>query len=218
MYKSDKVAEQIKKVAKIRKIQLKDMLLELKLNKNTMSNMYNGSMIKADSLARIADFLNCSVDYLLERTNTMDMNSENLQEPKLTVVHTKPKSALKSIIKPLYLTPASAGTGSWLDDDTPAEWITVPKSEKTVLADFLIKVRGDSMQPKYYDGDIVLVKQSNSITEGEYGVFILNNEAFIKKMGKGELISLNPDYDNIAVSEYDTISCAGKVIGVLESE
>lgn len=65
MYKSTKVAETIKNRSKSIGVQLKDMLQELQLNKNTLSNMYNGSMIKADSLARIADYLNCPVDYLL---------------------------------------------------------------------------------------------------------------------------------------------------------
>lgn len=69
MYESAKIAESIKKVAKIRNVQLKDMLAELGLNKNSLSSMYNGSTIKADSLARIADYLDCSVDYLLGRTD-----------------------------------------------------------------------------------------------------------------------------------------------------
>ena len=69
MYKSTNVAEIIKKTAKVKNIQLKDMLIELELNKNTLSNMYKGSMLKGDSLARIADYLNISVDYLLGRTN-----------------------------------------------------------------------------------------------------------------------------------------------------
>lgn len=69
MYKSTNVAETIKKIAKAKNIQLKDMLIELELNKNTLSNMYKGSMLKGDSLARIADYLDCSVDYLLGRTN-----------------------------------------------------------------------------------------------------------------------------------------------------
>lgn len=74
MYDSIKVAEMIKKTAKARGIQLKDMLLKLELNKNTLSNMYNGSMLKGDSLARIADYLDCSVDYLLGRTDNPEVN------------------------------------------------------------------------------------------------------------------------------------------------
>ena len=74
MYESAKVAETIKTIAKVRGIQLKDMLSSLNLNKNTLSNMYNGSMLKGDSLARIADYLNCSVDYLLGRTDNPEIN------------------------------------------------------------------------------------------------------------------------------------------------
>ncbi len=74
MYESTKVAENIKVTAKVRGKQLKEMLSELKLNKNTLSNMYNGSMLKGDSLARIADYLDCSVDYLLGRTDNPEVN------------------------------------------------------------------------------------------------------------------------------------------------
>lgn len=74
MYESTTVAENIKMRAKSLGIQLKDMLLELHLNKNTLSNMYNGSMLKGDSLARIADYLDCSVDYLLGRTDNPEVN------------------------------------------------------------------------------------------------------------------------------------------------
>ena len=58
MYEPSKIAENIKKTAKEHGFQLKDMLIELDLNKNTLSNMYNGSMLKADSLARI--YFTCS--------------------------------------------------------------------------------------------------------------------------------------------------------------
>ena len=74
MYESTKVAEIIKATSKTKGIQLKNMLVDLELNKNTLSNMYNGSMLKADSLARIADYLDCSVDYLLGRTDIPEIN------------------------------------------------------------------------------------------------------------------------------------------------
>lgn len=69
MYESAEIAKAIKKVAKSKKILLKDMFSDLGLNKNTMTNLYRGSMIGADSLAKIADYLDCSVDYLLGRSD-----------------------------------------------------------------------------------------------------------------------------------------------------
>ena len=68
MYISTDVAERIKEMAKVRSISVKHLLEDVGLGFNTMSNMKT-SMPKADNLARIADQLNCSVDYLLGRTS-----------------------------------------------------------------------------------------------------------------------------------------------------
>lgn len=74
LYKSLNIAELIKKRAKQQGIAIKDMLANLNLGSNTMSNMRHNRMIAADSLARIADYLDCSVDYLLGRTDNPEVN------------------------------------------------------------------------------------------------------------------------------------------------
>lgn len=74
LYKSLNIADMIKARAKEKKVALKDMLVDLELGSNTMSNMRHDRMIAADSLARIADYLDCSVDYLLGRTDNPEIN------------------------------------------------------------------------------------------------------------------------------------------------
>lgn len=74
LYKSLNIAETIKQRAKQKGIVIKDMLTALNLGSNTMSNMRHNRMIAADSLARIADYLDCSVDYLLGRTDKPEVN------------------------------------------------------------------------------------------------------------------------------------------------
>lgn len=37
-------------------------------------------------------------------------------------------------------------------------------------------------------------------------------------MGRGELISLNPAYTPIKLTDYDDIRCSGKVIGTVDFE
>lgn len=143
---------------------------------------------------------------------------EVLKEITSIVTPQKKPSHERHIVIPLYETPASAGLGSWLNDETPIEWVTVPRNEKTMAADFLLEVRGDSMQPKFFDGERVLVKKSESIYEGEIGVFILNNESYLKEMGRKELISLNPAYEPIKLTEYDDVRCAGKIIGTIKMQ
>ena len=73
MYNPDEVAQKIKETAKKKNILIKDMLNELGLGINTIASMTGrGSFPKGDTIARIADYLGCSVDYLLGRNENDD--------------------------------------------------------------------------------------------------------------------------------------------------
>lgn len=75
MYNPNNVAEKINLLLKAKNLSQKTMLEECNLNKNAISTMLSrGSMPKADNLARIADYLDCSVDYLLGRTDNPEVN------------------------------------------------------------------------------------------------------------------------------------------------
>ena len=69
------------------------------------------------------------------------------------------------------------------------------------------------MEPDYMDGDIALVSQNMEMQVGDIGVFVVNGSAYIKELGKNELISRNKDYPNILIREEDNVVCMGKVIG-----
>lgn len=79
MYNSNNIAERIKFLAKQRGISLAALLSDADLGRNTMAN-FKTSMPKADNLARIADCLDCSVDYLLGRTNVPEVNRDSVPE------------------------------------------------------------------------------------------------------------------------------------------
>lgn len=68
MYNSNDVATRIKQCAEEKKISMRQVLINAGLGFNTMT-AYKTSMPKADNLAKIADVLDCSVDYLLGREN-----------------------------------------------------------------------------------------------------------------------------------------------------
>ena len=74
MYDSHNIATSIKAPAKEKNIIIKQMLSDCELGSNTMSAMYHGKSIASDSLAKIADYLDCSVDYLLGRTDNPEIN------------------------------------------------------------------------------------------------------------------------------------------------
>ena len=110
--------------------------------------------------------------------------------------------------------PASAGTGIYLhNDDT--EPLKVPATEETRKANYALRVAGDSMQPRFYDGDVVLVRTQPSVEPGEIGIFIYNGEGYIKQFGGNRLISINPDYEDIYITDPENFYCKGRVIGIL---
>ena len=75
MYSSANVAQRINDLLKSKSLQQKTMLDACGLSKNAISSMLSrGSMLKADNLAKIADYLDCSVDYLLGRTDNPEIN------------------------------------------------------------------------------------------------------------------------------------------------
>ena len=115
----------------------------------------------------------------------------------------------------LYDLPVSAGPGVYLDDTT-ADEITIPDSEKTAMADFALRISGNSMEPRYHDGDVLLVQDTDSVEVGELGVFILDGNGYFKKYGGDCLISLNPEYGNIMLKEYAETVCCGRVVGKLK--
>ena len=114
-----------------------------------------------------------------------------------------------------YTLPASAGTGNILDSD-PAEDLFVPESKEAEDADFVISVRGDSMEPTYHDGDKVFVEKCDAVDVGEVGIFVINGDVYIKELGKKSLISHNEKYKPIRIGESDSVYCCGRVIGIVE--
>ena len=81
----------IKECSRKKKISVNKMLDDCNLNKNTIFTMQSrGSWIQANSLAKIADYLDVSVDYLLGRTNIPDLSVEYISnnETSQTAVHT----------------------------------------------------------------------------------------------------------------------------------
>ena len=111
--------------------------------------------------------------------------------------------------------PVSAGRGVYLGDGSQTITREVPSNDLTRQADFILRVSGNSMEPKYSDGDRILIKRQPDVSIGEEGIFILNNEGFVKVREKDRLVSLNAKYEDILFHNDDNIVCKGKVLGKL---
>ncbi|MDO5374963.1 MAG: XRE family transcriptional regulator [Staphylococcus rostri] len=108
---------------------------------------------------------------------------------------------------------ASAGTGEQLFDE--------PRFKVNVKGyipphDLALQVNGDSMEPMFENGEIIFVEKTHDIKNGQIGVFIINGEAFVKKVRVEDdrltLISLNKKYKDLHFYENEGVKLVGKVI------
>ena len=115
----------------------------------------------------------------------------------------------------LFDIPASAGVGNFLDGDNFTE-VEIGE-EVPATADFGIRISGDSMEPRFINGQIVWVQKQDTLNSGEIGIFFLDGNAYCKKLQDDEkglyLISLNSTYEPIAINENQTFKIFGKVVG-----
>lgn len=118
----------------------------------------------------------------------------------------------------VYDQPAAAGLGNYLDD--PLHHVEqYPASVMPEGTDFGIRISGNSMAPDIRDGSTVFVQSRSAIAPGQIGIFLLNGEAFCKKLavdryeGTVRLVSLNPDYKDRIIEDCDVFSTMGLVLG-----
>lgn len=120
----------------------------------------------------------------------------------------------------IYWGDAAAGIGNYLIGEGEYDLINFPADEVPSRANFGIRISGDSMEPRIHDGEIVWVMAVPQIENGEIGIFVLNGHSLCKKLHidydkgrKTELISLNPDYDDIVIRKNDNLRTIGRVLG-----
>lgn len=87
MYNAQSIVLRIKTVLKKREVSVGRMLLDCGLNKNVLSSMQSrGSIPTVETIVKIADYLNCSVDYLLGRDELdyVKIDTSFLEKPNIT--------------------------------------------------------------------------------------------------------------------------------------
>ena len=124
----------------------------------------------------------------------------------------EPKPERSRTIK-LYTLAASAGPGQFLDDGD-YRWIDAAGAPEG--ADFAVRVAGDSMEPRYHDGETVYVRQTPTVEDGQTGLFFWQGSGYIKVLHDRadgvRLHSLNPAYGDIPVPEPAQLRVFGRVL------
>jgi len=119
---------------------------------------------------------------------------------------------------------ASAGLGSYLSEDSNDDYETMRFMATSISkrADFCVKIKGESMEPKICDGDIVFVKAVPKVDIDSVGIFVYDGEAFCKRLRldpkKGTLFleSLNKAYAPKQIINPEGLRTVGLVIGIAE--
>ena len=169
------------------------------------------------ALAKALGFEDVAVLYLDSEPKLNQAGQQRLGEYRSMLLHTaefteKPEPTLRLL--PVYLQPASAGTGQWLDDD--AQEMTEVDESVPAKAEFGVRIAGDSMEPRFHDGQTVWVSQQHSLMTGEIGIFLYDGCAYLKQLVAGDgylaLHSLNPAYPDIRISPALPLRVLGKVL------
>ena len=131
------------------------------------------------------------------------------------------ENAPKLIRLPYFEKPLAAGIGDPTEFEGLSEEMYLYETDEYRRADYVFRVNGDSMEPKYRNGDLVLVERvpsGLSLQEGEIGAFIVGNEMYIKEYRADGLHSLNKKYDVLKFDADQAVYLIGRVLTVLDPE
>ncbi|MFR4616499.1 MAG: XRE family transcriptional regulator [Streptococcus salivarius] len=108
----------------------------------------------------------------------------------------------------------SAGIGASVYDDR--NYDTVYFNEE-LAHDFASWVSGDSMEPKYHNGSVALIRETGFDYDGAVYAVVCNNQTYIKRVYREEeglrLVSINPKYDDIFITYDEDPRVVGIIVG-----
>lgn len=111
---------------------------------------------------------------------------------------------------PYYNVAVSAGTGQYIDD-CDYEMVAVG-DEVPLIADYGVRIAGDSMEPLIHDGDVLWVESTQQLKVGDIGIFCVDGEVYCKVLSNNMLLSLNSKYSPIQLNELSSFKILGKVV------
>lgn len=174
------------------------------------------------ALCRALDAENIALEFFGRRSGLIrDLNDEGIRALRdyadllrASGLYALPSEEQAQRVLPLYSLAVSAGTGQFLDSDdfeTVIVGADVPDS-----ADYGVRVSGDSMEPRYRDGQTVWVEYRRTLRSGEIGIFLYDDNAYLKQLLMDEdgvrLHSLNPDYADVPIPSEGELRILGRVV------
>ena len=181
-----------------------DLARDLKINKATVSSWYNGTRIpRPEAIDLLCHYFN------IKRSDLMEDNAENRPMERTIPLGTKipvlgkvaaglPIEAIENVI----------------------DWEEIPNEIAKKGEHFALVIKGDSMEPRMYDGDVVIVRKQNTAESGQIVIATVNgDDATCKRfMQYGDsigLVSLNSKYPPMVYTQEQQKSLPIQIWGVV---
>jgi len=188
------VGERIQSIMKKRGYTQSQLAEAAKISQSGISTIISGaSSPSAVTLKAIAMALNCSVAELFGENGVSFIPVVRASVPILGNIACSPQT---------------------IPDMNPDGYADLPEG---VHADFALRCNGDSMQPMFEDGDLVLIRKQPEVENGQVAAIGINGETTLKHVYKqtGSLLLLanNAKYTPIQTKPNDDIVIYGLAVG-----
>lgn len=153
-----------------------------------------------ETLEKIANYFSVNMNTLLGKENAFDEKSSSVVGIKIPVLGKVaagiPITAVENILDYEEISSEMAASGDYV----------------------ALKIQGSSMEPRMYDGDVVIVRVQSTVEHGEVAVVMVDgSEATVKKvqfLSNGILLQpFNPSYEPIFYSKEDVENLPVRIFG-----
>lgn len=150
-----------------------------------------------DALIRMASYFDVSVDYLIGNSPIRKEKKKGIQIPVLDEVRAGyPVEAVENIIDYEEIDEELARHGEY----------------------FALRIKGDSMEPRFTEGDVVIVRKQQTADSGDIVVALVNGDsATIKKLKRHQngitLVASNPAYEPMYYSNEEIVELPVIILG-----
>nr|DAI75226.1 MAG TPA: Repressor protein CI [Caudoviricetes sp.] len=194
-----------KKIAYFRKeknLTQTDLANILGITKQTIIKYEAGkTSIPVDTLLKISNFFNVPIEIFFyeDFTNSKEIKNNNTIKIPVIPIAYSDMTNIPSVI----------------------DWYEFPVS-LSKNADYATIQDNNSMEPKIYEDDLILIKKTNELENENIGLFKLNGKIICKRFYKNlitnEILlkSDNLTVDSIKITEKDNFKIVGKVVGIFD--
>ena len=212
----DTFANRLNLAMRIRNVKATELSEKTGMSKSSLSEYINGKYeAKQNGIYLLAKALNVSEAWLMG----LDVSMEKTVDETLKTIGAIPLSDIETTRIPV-LGKVKAGY-NYLAQENIIDYISLKLDNSDKENYYALFVTGDSMEPLFNSGDMIIVHKQENFENGDNCVILINGEeATIKKVYRGntgiELKAVNPYYPPRIFTEEEIQELPVKIIGVVE--